>query len=74
MKLITGTFYFDDVDIHNGIIQPLIAEYILNEEDAEIIKKGVSKQERAQILLDLLPQYVSKWKTKFFDLSISLNY
>ncbi|CAB0035159.1 unnamed protein product [Trichogramma brassicae] len=46
----------EDLDVYNGIIQPLMTEYVLKEEDANDIKKGVSKEERANILLDLLPE------------------
>lgn len=47
----------DDLDVFNGIIIPLTTEYILREEDVNYIKKGKTKQERAQILLDILPRY-----------------
>lgn len=46
----------EDLDVYNGIITPLATEYILNQEDVLEIKKGKTKPERAQILLDLLPQ------------------
>jgi hypothetical protein len=49
----------DDLDVYNGIILPLTTEYILREEDVNDIKRGKTKEERAQILLDLLPKYVS---------------
>ncbi|XP_076641925.1 apoptosome protein Dark isoform X2 [Halictus rubicundus] len=44
-----------DVDIFNGIIQPLQSEYILSKEDVANIEAGINKQERAEILLDILP-------------------
>ena len=48
----------DDVDVHNGIIKPLTSEYILKDDDVKTILKGKTKEERASILLDLLPRYV----------------
>ncbi|XP_076276380.1 uncharacterized protein LOC143207139 isoform X2 [Lasioglossum baleicum] len=44
-----------DVDVFNGIIQPLQSEYILSKEDVAKIEAGNSKQEQAEILLDILP-------------------
>ncbi|XP_076176382.1 uncharacterized protein LOC143151283 isoform X2 [Ptiloglossa arizonensis] len=44
-----------DMDVYNGIIQPLKSDYILNDEHIEKIQTGCSKQERAGILLDILP-------------------
>ncbi|XP_066591533.1 apoptotic protease-activating factor 1 isoform X2 [Prorops nasuta] len=44
-----------DVDVYNGIIHPLVSEYILKDQDIAEIQKGASKSERAKILLDLLP-------------------
>lgn len=46
----------DDLDVYNGVIMPLTSEYILKEEDVTDIKRGRTKEERAQILLDLLPK------------------
>lgn len=46
-----------DMDVYNGIIQPLKSDYILNDEHIEKIQTGCSKQERAGILLDILPRY-----------------
>lgn len=45
-----------DLDVYNGVIPPLTTEYVLKSEDVINIKKGKSKQERAQILLDILPE------------------
>ena len=47
----------DDVDIYNGIIVPLTTEFILREEDVNDIEQGKSKEEKARILLNLLPRY-----------------
>ncbi|KZC07642.1 PREDICTED: apoptotic protease-activating factor 1 [Dufourea novaeangliae] len=44
-----------DMDVFNGIIQPLKSEYILTDQDVTKIKAGDSKQEKAEILLDILP-------------------
>ncbi|KAJ8681851.1 hypothetical protein QAD02_017643 [Eretmocerus hayati] len=46
----------DDLDVFNGIIPPLTTEYILKEEDVDEIKRGGSREERAEILLDILPK------------------
>ncbi|XP_058791268.1 apoptotic protease-activating factor 1-like isoform X2 [Phymastichus coffea] len=46
----------DDLDVYNGIIGPLSTEFVLKSEDVENINKGKTKQEKAEILLDLLPQ------------------
>lgn len=48
----------DDLDVNNGIILPLTTEYILREEDVTDIRIGNTRQERVQILLDLLPRFV----------------
>ncbi|KAG7206909.1 hypothetical protein KM043_000802 [Ampulex compressa] len=45
----------DDMDVYNGIIRPLMAEYILREEDVKQISMGATKEDKAQILLDILP-------------------
>ncbi|XP_067209405.1 apoptotic protease-activating factor 1 isoform X2 [Linepithema humile] len=45
----------DDVDIDNDIIQPLTSEYILTQENIKYIYSGATKQERAGILLNILP-------------------
>lgn len=45
----------DDVDIDNDIIQPLTSEYILTQENIRHIYTGATKQERAEILLEILP-------------------
>lgn len=47
-----------DVDIDNDILQPLRLEYILTQENIRCIYTGATKQERAGILLDILPLYV----------------
>ncbi|XP_003700960.2 uncharacterized protein LOC100880336 isoform X1 [Megachile rotundata] len=44
-----------DIDVYNGIIQPLKSEYILKPQDIAQIEAGISKQEKAEILLDILP-------------------
>lgn len=46
----------DDMDVHNGIISPLLAKYILKKEDIEHIEAGISNEDRAEILLDILPK------------------
>lgn len=46
----------DDLDVFNGIIGPLTTEFVLKPEDVTDINRGRSKQEKAKILLDLLPQ------------------
>jgi len=48
----------EDIDVDNDIIQPLVSEYVLKDEDVKYIYVGATKQERAEKLLDLLPQYV----------------
>lgn len=48
----------DDVDVYNGIIRPLASEYILKEEDVLHIGNGATKEDRAKILLDILPGYL----------------
>jgi hypothetical protein len=48
----------EDIDVDNDIIQPLVSEYVLKDEDVKYIYIGATKQDRAQRLLDLLPQYV----------------
>lgn len=48
----------DDLDVDNDILQPLRNEYILREEDIRHIYTGGTKEERAAILLDILPRYV----------------
>ena len=50
--------FIDDVDVFNGIISPLMSEYILKKDDFQKISKGKTKEERATILLDILPRYV----------------
>ncbi|KYM96416.1 hypothetical protein ALC62_12922 [Cyphomyrmex costatus] len=45
----------DDLDVDNDIIQPLRNEYILTEDHIRKIYIGVSKEERAGKLLDILP-------------------
>lgn len=47
----------NDVDVNNGIINPLSTEYILREEDVNNIRAGKTKPEQAGILLDILPRY-----------------
>ena len=47
----------NDMDVHNGIIKPLQSEYILTEQQIAQIENGVSKQQQAEILLDILPRY-----------------
>ncbi|OAD55428.1 Apoptotic protease-activating factor 1 [Eufriesea mexicana] len=44
-----------DLDVHNGIIKPLQSEYILTDQHIIEIEHGISKQEKAEILLDILP-------------------
>nr|XP_033321533.1 apoptotic protease-activating factor 1 isoform X1 [Megalopta genalis]XP_033321534.1 apoptotic protease-activating factor 1 isoform X1 [Megalopta genalis] len=44
-----------DVDVFNDIIKPLKSDYILSEDDVARIKAGNSKEEKAEILLDILP-------------------
>ncbi|XP_043802978.1 apoptotic protease-activating factor 1-like isoform X2 [Apis laboriosa] len=44
-----------DMDVHNGIIKLLQSEYILTDIQIARIEKGVSKEEKAEILLDILP-------------------
>ncbi|KAK9303557.1 hypothetical protein QLX08_004783 [Tetragonisca angustula] len=44
-----------DMDVHNGIIKPLRSEYILTEQQIAQIENGASKQQQAEILLDILP-------------------
>lgn len=46
----------DDIDVDNDIVQPLRNEYILREDDVKTIYVGATKEERAGILLDILPQ------------------
>ncbi|KAL0120735.1 hypothetical protein PUN28_008418 [Cardiocondyla obscurior] len=46
----------DDLDVDNDIIQPLRNEYILREEDIRYIYTGSTKEERASLLLDILPR------------------
>jgi len=48
----------DDLDIDNGIIQPLRNRNILLQEDIEHIYTGATKEERACNLLNILPGYV----------------
>jgi len=48
----------EDIDVDNDIIQPLVSEYVLQDEDVKYIYIGATKQKRAERLLDLLPQYV----------------
>lgn len=47
-----------DVDVNNGILKTLKSEFILNEEDFGKILEGRTKEERAKVLLDILPRYV----------------
>ncbi|KOC61301.1 Apoptotic protease-activating factor 1 [Habropoda laboriosa] len=44
-----------DIDVHNGIIKPLQSEYILTEQHITEIETGTTKQQKAEILLDILP-------------------
>ncbi|XP_029055973.1 apoptotic protease-activating factor 1 [Osmia bicornis bicornis] len=44
-----------DIDVYNGIIQPLKSEYILKAQDIADIDVAISKQQKAEILLDILP-------------------
>ncbi|XP_076236256.1 apoptotic protease-activating factor 1 [Calliopsis andreniformis] len=44
-----------DVDVNNGVIQPLKSEYILSNHDVESIQSCKTKQEKAEKLLDILP-------------------
>lgn len=46
-----------DLDVHNGIIKPLQSEYILTDQHIVEIEHGTSKEEKAEILLDILPRY-----------------
>lgn len=46
-----------DIDVYNGIIQPLKSEYILKTQDIADIDAANSKQQKAEILLDILPKY-----------------
>ncbi|XP_043482771.1 apoptotic protease-activating factor 1-like isoform X2 [Leptopilina heterotoma] len=45
----------DDVDVNNEIIKPLRKENILTDDDVKRITNGTTLQERASILLELLP-------------------
>lgn len=47
-----------DLDVDNGITSLLKTEFILNDKDVERINAGRSKEERASILLDILPGYL----------------
>lgn len=47
-----------DMDVHNGILKPLQVEYILRDQHIAQIEAGISKQQKAEILLDILPRYV----------------
>lgn len=47
-----------DLDVNNDIIRPLMSEYILKDHDVKYIRVGVTTEERAERLLDLLPEYV----------------
>ncbi|XP_031834716.2 apoptotic protease-activating factor 1 isoform X2 [Nomia melanderi] len=44
-----------DMDVFNGIIQPLKSDYILTEQDVARMEACDSKEKRAEILLDILP-------------------
>ncbi|XP_076619262.1 uncharacterized protein LOC143340817 isoform X1 [Colletes latitarsis] len=44
-----------DMDVFNGIIEPLKSSSILKDDHIEQIRVGHSKQEKAKILLDILP-------------------
>ncbi|XP_054000407.1 apoptotic protease-activating factor 1 isoform X1 [Hylaeus anthracinus] len=44
-----------DMDVYNGIISPLKSDYILKDDHIKQIQAGQSKEERAKILLDILP-------------------
>ena len=55
-----------DMDVHNGIIKPLRSEYILTEQQIAQIENGASKQQQAEILLDILPRYdIYMYEIKF---------
>ncbi|XP_043281955.1 uncharacterized protein Dark isoform X2 [Venturia canescens] len=45
----------EDLDVHNAILSTLSDEYVLQSEDIKKIESGVTPQQRAQILLDILP-------------------
>lgn len=47
-----------DLDVNNGIILPLKTEFVLNDIDVERINAGASYEQRAKILLDILPRYM----------------
>lgn len=65
-----------DMDVHNGIIKPLQSEYILTEQQIAQIENGTSKQQQAEILLDILPRYdVYVHEIKFlFRITISFSF
>lgn len=46
-----------DVDVNNGVIQPLKSEYILSHQDVTNIQSGTSKEQKCEMLLDILPRY-----------------
>ncbi|CAK9826161.1 Apoptotic protease-activating factor 1 [Anthophora retusa] len=45
----------DDMDVHNGILKPLQSEFILTEHHITEIETGTTKEQKAGILLDILP-------------------
>ncbi|XP_029154798.1 uncharacterized protein LOC114927905 isoform X2 [Nylanderia fulva] len=46
----------DDLNIDNNIVEPLTSQGILKTDDIQIIYTGVSNEERAEKLLDILPR------------------
>lgn len=47
-----------DIDVNNGIILPLKTEFILNDNDVNRINAGANDEEKAEILLNILPRYI----------------